>query len=820
VLGATTLVSIDTIQFMAGHDYVIETADGTIAAGQTLTVDSTALGAADAMDFNASTETNGFVNFAGGAAGDVLELGNVAVAEGSAFDGGTGDDILKLDGDFSAGATLGDKIRNLGQLEFDGSFNYVVTATDHLVAAGHLLQIFPGVSAGHSITFDGSAETDGNFFMRAGAGANVLTGGALGDTFEFSQAGSAATAIVDGGGGGDSINFSSNFKASDVIDGGSGDDLLDLNGNYSGVTFGVTSIEEINFDGTHSYTLTLADGSVASGATMTLDSQSMGSTRFLNFDGSAQSNGSFIFYAGAGNDVLKGAGGADTFDLTTGGNDTVNAGGGDDSITMGATLTSGDRIDGGSGNDTLYVGGGNTTITLSSTTLVGVETIHFGQDWSYSFTSNDATVAAGATLLVDGTDLLSTSVAFNGAAETDGHFQFIGGGGNDVLTGGALADTFDLTGGGSDTATGNGGDDVFTLAGVLDAGDRINGGAGNDTVIISADYTVTPLVMSSATIINVETLQLTAGSSYNITTSDGNVAAGQTLKVDASALTTLDGFTFNGGGENNGSFQVLTGAGDDTLTGGSQADTFDMTQGGHDIVHGGGGADTIDYGATFGDLDTVDGGTGSDVLELDGDYSAAMSLFQVSSVERIALGAGHDYDFATDPANAASGQTMTIDASALGAADHLTIDASSYNANATLVIESGAGADTFTAGVGQDIYDYEGLALSGATRDTITNIDFTSGDKIQFHAVTGIDTAVTTGALNQASFDADLAAAIGSGQLAAGHAVEFTADSGDESGHTFLIIDGNGAAGYQAGSDLVIELVTPANAPTTANFIT
>ena len=37
----------------------------------------------------------------------------------------------------------------------------------------------------------------------------------------------------------------------------------------------------------------------------------------------------------------------------------------------------------------------------------------------------------------------------------------------------------------------------------------------------------------------------------------------------------------------------------------------------------------------------------------------------------------------------------------------------------------------------------------------------------------------------------------------------FTATGGDMNGRTFLVIDADGNAGYQAGSDYVIEIVTP-----------
>ena len=74
--------------------------------------------------------------------------------------------------------------------------------------------------------------------------------------------------------------------------------------------------------------------------------------------------------------------------------------------------------------------------------------------------------------------------------------------------------------------------------------------------------------------------------------------------------------------------------------------------------------------------------------------------------------------------------------------------------------------------------------------------------------VSAVDAAVTTGALSTATFDSDLAAAVGASQLGAGHAVVFTPNSGTLSGDHFLIVDANGVAGYQAGQDYVIEFGT------------
>jgi hypothetical protein len=72
--------------------------------------------------------------------------------------------------------------------------------------------------------------------------------------------------------------------------------------------------------------------------------------------------------------------------------------------------------------------------------------------------------------------------------------------------------------------------------------------------------------------------------------------------------------------------------------------------------------------------------------------------------------------------------------------------------------------------------------------------------------VTAIDTAITSGALNTTKFNANLSTALTAARLGAGHAVLFTPDSGNLAGHTFLVVDANGIAGYQANLDFVIQL--------------
>ena len=88
----------------------------------------------------------------------------------------------------------------------------------------------------------------------------------------------------------------------------------------------------------------------------------------------------------------------------------------------------------------------------------------------YEFVLDDGNVAAGATLVVNGSSLKdpSQTISIDGSDEKDGHLRLFGGAGNDVLTGGEGNDM--LYGAGSgDTLRGGDGNDVFRY----DAVDRL-----------------------------------------------------------------------------------------------------------------------------------------------------------------------------------------------------------------------------------------------------------------------------------------------------------------------------------------------------------
>lgn len=127
-------------------------------------------------------------------------------------------------------------------------------------------------------------------------------------------------------------------------------------------------------------------------------------------------------------------------------------------------------------------------------------------------------------------------------------------------------------------------------------------------------------------------------------------------------------------------------------------------------------------------------------------------------------------------------------------------------------LTGGADADTLNGASGKDSFIYDAVSDSTSKQyDTIESFD-AKADRFRFDSGVGaVDKAVTKGTLDSAHFDGDLAGAIKAASLHAGDAVLFTANKGDLKGDTFLIVDANGNAGYQAGKDFVIDLSHAAN---------
>jgi Ca2+-binding RTX toxin-like protein len=303
-------------------------------------------------------------------------------------------------------------------------------------------------------------------------------------------------------------------------------------------------------------------------------------------------------------DTYTGTAGDDNFDISGAGNDTVNALAGNDTIFAGAAFNAGDRIDGGSAaddsvqTDTLVLDGDYTAgVVLGATTLTNVESIILRTGNNYNLTFNDAT-ANNATVSIDGSALgAANTLTLNAAAETQAgsSYRMVGGAGNDVLTGGASQDFFDLKLGGNDTVAAGAGDDSIDAGAALTALDRIDGGAGTDFLYLGGNYSA-GLVLGATTVTNVEVMILQAGSSYNLTMNNATLAAGQTLEINGLGLAAANSMNINASAETDAtaSYRFRGGKGSDVFVGGAGNDTF-IGGAGADTLTGGNGNDSFLY---------------------------------------------------------------------------------------------------------------------------------------------------------------------------------------------------------------------------------
>ncbi len=193
---------------------------------------------------------------------------------------------------------------------------------------------------------------------------------------------------------------------------------------------------------------------------------------------------------------------------------------------------------------------------------------------------------------------------------------------------------------GNDTLNPGGGDDEFiaALSNSLNAGDVLDGGAGNDTITISGAQSVT---LNATTVTNVENFTITDGV-QDITTHDATVGTGLTLSVDGSTSTAHMKWT--GAAETDGHFSIRSGSGRDTIIGGELADTISTganndtvsARAGDDLISGGDGNDTLSGGTG---ADTIYGGADNDFL-----YGAAGndSLYGGAGNDGMSGGEGDD----------------------------------------------------------------------------------------------------------------------------------------------------------------------------------
>lgn len=554
VVTALTLRDVETVVLAAGNNYNLKF-EGT---GSETHILASALGTSNTLTLDGSGSLRAF-RATGGAGNDAITGGeNTDTLNGGAGDdllrGGRGNDIL-MGGDGNDTATYDDAT---------GDVNVSLAENGYDVGGGLGIETLSQIENLDGSDFNDLLEGDGaSNAISGGKGNDVLTGGAGND-------------VLGGGEGTDIARYSglrANYQITSVQ---GGIQIVDLRFGSPDGTDLVTDVEFARF----------GDGVVS-----LLDAA--GITSGIAFTGSSSGQ------------ITSGTDFADHFDMSQGGGDTIVGGKGDDIFVFGAELN-GDAVDGGEGYDTLTLAGNYSIQTFLTSDIQNVEHISLAASADAYHLVTASGFASGQSTLIDG-NRLTNSLIFDGSASS-GTFRIRGGTGNDVLTGAAGADSFDLSYGGSDTAIGGDGADTFDLGAAFDAGDRLDGGAGSaDALNLSGSYSGT-LIITGSMASNIEQIKFGAGYSYSFATSN-TFAVGGAVKISATALGAFDRLVFDGHASST-VFEIMSGAGNDTLTGGTAADSIFGGEG-LDYIVGDSGADNLDGG---GGQDTLVGGAGDDVL--------------------------------------------------------------------------------------------------------------------------------------------------------------------------------------------------------------
>ena len=495
-LGFDTLTGDDAVA-----SWGIDGSNDYQSAGKTLAisdVENLVGGAGDDTFAVTGTQT---IDLGGGAGNDTFSFADGTVLNGQ-LNGGLGTDKLLLIGSNNRSVSLGITGSEDG---FAGaaSFNGLpITTFDNLnsVQGGSGSDTLTGTGEAATVVLSplGNTYSDINGTLAFSSIRGLVTG-SLDDVFQISG---SQTLTISSGGGDDSFRFlTSNAAVNGTIDGGDGtNDRLD----YSAVTTAISA----------SVANLVAIERVIGGASAadTLNGGIAGST----FSITANRAGSIDGVAFSGFETLAGASGADTFNIVDGG----------------AVLA----VSGGSGNDTLNWGGTSTarSVTLNSGDLSG----YSGTEASVGQFSGIDTLAGSSGATTDALTGLAADAIWTVGTAADRSYvsssRVLTFRNFEMLTGGSLVDTFNVTG--STTAT-------------------INAGAGNDRIVLSAGAVLTGSVQGGA---GTDTLDTTAISGAAFTL----VSAGST-----------DGFNVTFGnvtGTVSNLNTIIAGSGADTVTGTAQ----------------------------------------------------------------------------------------------------------------------------------------------------------------------------------------------------------------------------------------------------------
>jgi len=632
--------------------------------------------------------------------------------------------------------------------------NSSTSSTDAFNAAGHTFSGFEGVTFNTGTYSTAVSQDLGAVSVDPDTGGSVtvtFTGGNPVQTFTSLTSSTVGTLTID---------------ASGLTAQSSGDTFEVRNVDFDGVSEGTLNIT--GSPGNDNITITSATGggNISGGAGA--DSLTGGT----GADTIAGGAGNDSLVGAGGNDVITGGDGADTITATVAGAVNIDAGAGNDTVSLGSTLGATDTVMGGEGIDTL-----NIEADLSSTSAVGVSGFETVQIGGSATTLDVYPIRTGLTKVVlsssgsvavsnvgaDVTDLLldaTVSLSPTFARLTDTAADSL-----NVTIDGADAATTALTANNEETITVSSDNASAVTITTLTASDLTSLNVSGSGAVTLGTITAALLDRITVSGSGAHSIGGTANTSLTLSTID---ASGSTGSITVSGGSSLDPITFTAG---SGSANITGGAGADTLTAGSAASTLNGGAGadtitggnGNDSLLGGAGNDTISTGTGS---DNVTGGAGTDTITLGtgvkyvtSGRGSTISITAVTAGMSVAgidviTGVGND-DFLIIPVETTDNYTITPDGTPIdytfdneslyrtSAVPEANLDNTTYGNNVTffrgvysagsaLFSPDSSGSDTLL------VYDDNGtddgvnflaIMLQGSTVDnaTIDNASATSG---------------------------------------------------------------------------------------------
>jgi Ca2+-binding RTX toxin-like protein len=729
----------------------------------------------------------------GGAAADSLlgDDGNDTISGGAGNDmltGGAGNDVFLFNaGDGSDTVTdlaAGDQVKISGYgaaqsiTQVGGDVVVVFSANDQITFQNTTVAVVQA-----ALDFPGGA-TSGDDVLTGTSGADALAGGAGNDTYIVDNPGDTVTENPSEGTdtvqssvtftlganlenltltGTAAINGTGNALANvlignssnNILDGGAGADTMSGgagNDTYIVDNPGDTVTENAN-EGTDTVKSSISYTLGANVENLTLTG-----TSAINGTGNALANvlignsSNNILDGGAGADSMSGGAGNDTY-VVDNSSDVVteNASEGTDTVqssisyTLGAnvenlTLTgtaakatgnalanvlvgnsANNTLDGAAGADSMSGGAGNDIYIVDNAGDIVTENANEGSDTvksSLSFTlgANVEKLTLTGTSGINGTgNSLANTIVGNSGANI-----LTGGAGNDVLTGGSGNDTFVYkTGDGQDTITDFASGDIVNVTGYSAVQSISQVGTGVVVVFATGDQ----ITFQNASVATVQAGLHFDGSTPPPPPPPGGATDGDDTLSGGTAADTIHGL-----------------GGNDTISGNGGNDML-YGDAGNDSLNGGAGNDTLDGGTGN---DAMNGGTGNDIYFVDSTSDKVTeSLNQGTDEVRTTIG----YTLGSNVENATALGTAAINLTGNTLANTLTGNSAVNTLSGgggNDILRGGGGNDVLTGGTGSDKFVFE----AGGGNDKVT--DFVSGtDKIDLHllGITSADvhTAVSNG---------------------------------------------------------------------------